>query len=81
MVILAERTGVVRRGLTNGGGAAWAVEQGRTLHSLVSICSRQAGFWLETRVETPAPQLWEQGLQRVLFSGQVVLGGTSLFRG
>lgn len=61
--------------------AGSAGEQGRTLQSLVSICSLQDGFWLDTRVETPAPQLWEQGLHGVLFSVQVVGGGTSLFSG
>lgn len=62
-------------------GAGWAAWQGRTLQSRVSICSLQAGFWLETRVETPAPQLWEQALHWVLCSLQVEAGRASLFRG
>lgn len=55
--------------------------QGLTLQRRVSICSLQAGFWLETRVETPAPQLWEHGLHWVLFSTQVEGDWTSLFGG
>lgn len=36
---------------------------GLTWHSLVTVCRRQARFLLVERVETPGPQLWEQGLQ------------------
>lgn len=61
--------------------AGWIVWQGRTLQSRVSICSLQAGFWLDTRVETPAPQLWEQALHWVLCSVHLAAGWTSLFRG
>lgn len=55
-------------------GAGWKVWQGRTLHRRVSISSLHAGFWLETRVETPAPQLWEQALHWVLCSTQEEAG-------
>lgn len=55
--------------------------QGRTLQSRVSSCSLQAEFWLETRVDTPAPQLWEHGDHCVLCSTQGEAGRTNLFWG
>lgn len=52
----------------------WSAWQGRTLQRRLCISSRQAGFLLETGVETPASQVREQTLHSVLWSIQLKAG-------
>ncbi|KAG7229524.1 hypothetical protein INR49_031948 [Caranx melampygus] len=57
--------------LWSPGNRPW---HGLTWQSLVSVCMRQAWFLLVVRVETPGPQLWEQGLQSEVHSMQLEMG-------
>ncbi|TNN59149.1 hypothetical protein EYF80_030599 [Liparis tanakae] len=57
------RAGPIRRAAAGVGALSAVLEPCRGI--------LQAGFWLETRVETPDPQLWEQALHLVLCSVQV----------